>query len=164
MPELKLKLRTAKSAFTRHTNVLKSHLERWKEIPFDKGLEQTIREALVGCREDWEQIMRIYDQMSVSEDMTEQIFLLTFQPKLLESNQRMEDIEVLTSQMIARCQDARDQAAKAEDERTRERGRDPGGGNGIPWRIQKQFKPSKQLDLDFTVTELRAWDRKWDQY
>ena len=108
--------------------------------------------------------MRIYDLISVSEEMTEQLFLSSFQPKLVESNQCMEDIEVLTSQMIARCQDARDQAAKAEDERTRERGRDPGGGNGLPWHIKKQFKPSKQLDLNFTVTELRAWNRQWDQY
>ena len=58
LPELKLRLKTAKSAFTRHTNSPKNHLDRWRDTLFDCDLERVIKEALVGCWADCEQIMR----------------------------------------------------------------------------------------------------------
>ena len=70
--------------------------------------------------------------------------------------------------MTARCRDAREQAAKEESQREqedrtrdRDRVREP-DGVGPKWHIQKQFMPAKQLDLDFTVPEVRAWNRQLD--
>ena len=108
LAELKLRLKTAKSAFTRHTNSLKNHLDRWRDTSIDQDLERVIKESLVGCRADCEQIMRIYDLVEISEELTEQLFSLSFKPKVAETDKRMEDIELLTSQMMARCHDARE--------------------------------------------------------
>ena len=90
---------------------------------------------------------------------------------MVEMVKNLVDIETLTSQMTARCHDAREQAAKEESHREHEartrdrdsiRKREPGGEH--KWHIQKQFKPAKLMDLDFMVLEVRAWNRQLDQY
>ena len=95
-----------------------------------------IKESLFGVRDDSEQVLGIYDLIEINEEMTEQLFTSTFKPRMVEIVKKLEDIETLTSQMTARCLDAREQAAKEErqrehEARTRDRDRiqerEPGG-------------------------------------
>ena len=50
LAELKGRAQTTRSWFTRHTNSLKNHLDRWRYNPLDRDLERVIKESLVGCR------------------------------------------------------------------------------------------------------------------
>ena len=69
LAELKRRAQTTRSSFTRHTNSLKNHLDRWQENPLDHDLEKVIKESLVGVRADSEHVLGIYDLIEINEEM-----------------------------------------------------------------------------------------------
>ena len=82
------------------------------------------------------------------------MFTMTFKPQMVEIVKNLEEIETLTAQMMARCRETREQAARVQETqdqeaRTRDRDRnqdrdqerEPEGEH--KWYIQKQFKPAK---------------------
>ena len=116
----------------------------------NRDLEKMVKEALVTVREDIETVLNVYDLIEADDEVSEQLFTMTFKPQMVEIVKNLEEIETLTAQMTARCQETREQATRDhetrdQEARTRDRDRnwdqDPVGEP--KWHIQKQFKPAK---------------------
>ena len=84
LSEKKKRAQTARSVFTRHLNSLRGHLDRWRRDPVSRDLEKVIAEALVQVREYCEKILKIYDIIEADYDVSEQVFTITFKPRMAD--------------------------------------------------------------------------------
>ena len=123
-----------------------------------RDLEKVVVEASVTVREDCEKVWIVYDLIEVDDDVSEQVFTMTFKPPIFEIVKSLKEIETLTAEMKARCREKRDQEARDQEtrdqetrdreardrdrDRNRDRERDPGGAlrllGGISRKISNQ--------------------------
>ena len=127
-----------KSVFTRHLNALQRHLDRWRADPVSAHHEQYVTDSLSQVREDKERALEVYDCIQADDNVSEQVFSDTFQPKMAEVESSMEEVEARVADMFIRCREVRE----AKEESQRRRG--PGWGRRC-WRRSSQVAHSESF-------------------
>ena len=49
-----------------------------------RDLEKVVAEALVAVREDCEKVLKVYDLIEAYNNVSEQVFIMTFTPRMVE--------------------------------------------------------------------------------
>ena len=88
----KKRLTARKAVFTRHFKALQRHLDRWREDLVSAHYEKYVTDTLSQVRGDKERALEVYDCIQEDNNVSKQVFSDSFQPKMDEIEEAMEQL------------------------------------------------------------------------